>query len=309
MGDGVAGIQRPARTQPTGARAAGASIVSSPSLTGYGPSVRSASTLISARPSLRQRSEQAGAPDGPRRVGGGDGDDVDQIEAEGQELGQVLEVGENGPVDVEHVEVGRGRLGAVPLVEEAAGLPEPEVGPRVAHVEDDPAVNGITELRDRFVVRTEHAARPPEGVGEDVAGAQRAEEGGGRGLDAEQLRQRIEAVAPLPESLTRVLAQASVVVGRGTFTPAAGFLWIEDTNVRELLRTRRSTAELFVDPSPPAGLILAAGADLDRLVRRARTVGVDIIVDGQVARCRWAARFPAGRARRRAGRPRNNPRP
>ncbi len=106
------------------------------------------------------------------------------------------------------------------------------------------------------------------------------------GFDADALRQRIEAVAPLPESLSRTLAQASVVVGRGTFVPVGGFLWVEDPNVREMLRTRRSTSELFVDPSPPAGLLVAAGVDLDRVVRRARTVGVEILVDGIVARAR-----------------------
>jgi hypothetical protein len=106
------------------------------------------------------------------------------------------------------------------------------------------------------------------------------------GVEADLLRQRIEAIAPLPETLSRTLAQASVVVGRGTFTPAAGFLWVEDHNVRELLRTRRPTAELFVDPSPPAGLVVAPGVDLDRLSRRCRTVGVEILSDGQVVRAR-----------------------
>jgi len=106
------------------------------------------------------------------------------------------------------------------------------------------------------------------------------------GFDAEVLRQRIEAVAPLPETLSRTLAQASVVLGRSTFVPAAGFLWVEDANLRELLRTRRPTAELFVDPSPPAGLIVEAGVDLDRLARRCRTVGIEIVVDGQVVRAR-----------------------
>ena len=106
------------------------------------------------------------------------------------------------------------------------------------------------------------------------------------GFEADALRQRIEAVAPLPESLSRTLAQASVVVGRGTFAAASGFLWVEDNNVREMLRTRRPTAELFVDPSPPAGLIVMPGIDLDRLSRRCRTIGVEILVDGQVVRAK-----------------------
>jgi hypothetical protein len=106
------------------------------------------------------------------------------------------------------------------------------------------------------------------------------------GFDAETLRQRIEAVAPLPESLSRTLAQASIVLGRSTFVGASAFLWVEDANVRELLRTRRPTAELFVDPSPPAGLIVQPGVDLERLARRCRTVGVEVVVEGQVVRTR-----------------------
>jgi hypothetical protein len=106
------------------------------------------------------------------------------------------------------------------------------------------------------------------------------------GLEADVLRSRLEALSPLPESLSRTLAQASVVVGRATWTAAAGFLWVEDANVRELLRTRRATQELFADPSPPGGLLVAAGVDLDRLARRCRTVGVEILADGQVVRAR-----------------------
>ncbi|CAN5921042.1 hypothetical protein BH11MYX4_BH11MYX4_14330 [soil metagenome] len=75
-------------------------------------------------------------------------------------------------------------------------------------------------------------------------------------------------------------------MGRGTFVPACGFLWVDDANVRELLRTRRSTSELFLDPSPTGGLLVSAAVDLDRLVRRCRTVGVEIVTDGQVLRAR-----------------------
>jgi hypothetical protein len=106
------------------------------------------------------------------------------------------------------------------------------------------------------------------------------------GLEADVLRTRLEALAPLPEGLSKTLAQASVVVGRATYEAAAGFLWVEDGNVRELLRTRRPTQELFVDPSPPGGLLVAPGIDLDRLARRCRTVGVELLVEGQVVRAR-----------------------
>jgi hypothetical protein len=106
------------------------------------------------------------------------------------------------------------------------------------------------------------------------------------GLEADVLRARLEALAPLPESLSRTLAQASVVVGRASWAASAGFLWVEDANVREMLRTRRPTAELFVDPSPPGGLLVAPGVDLDKLARRCRTIGVEILMDGQVVRTR-----------------------
>jgi hypothetical protein len=76
------------------------------------------------------------------------------------------------------------------------------------------------------------------------------------------------------------------VVGRGTFVPATGFLWVDDANVRELLRTRKSTSELFVEPSPAGGLLVSAQTDLERLTRRCRTVGVEILFEGQVMRAR-----------------------
>lgn len=106
------------------------------------------------------------------------------------------------------------------------------------------------------------------------------------GYEAEIMRQRIEQIAPLPESLSRTLAQASVILGRGTFTTAGGFLWIEDADLRELLRTRRVTAELFVDPSPPGGLLVQPGVDAERLSRRCRTVGIEVFAEGQVVKAR-----------------------
>ena len=119
------------------------------------------------------------------------------------------------------------------------------------------------------------------------------------GYEADSLRVRIEAIAPLPDGLSRTLQQASVVVGRGTFAAASGFLWVEDANVRELLRTRRATAELFVDPSPPGGLLVGAQVDMDRLARRCRSVGIEIVVDGQVLRARQGAPPAVSGERRR----------
>jgi hypothetical protein len=96
------------------------------------------------------------------------------------------------------------------------------------------------------------------------------------GLLADEIRERVEAVAPLPESLAQLLAQASAVVGKATYAPSSGFLWVDDPDVRELLRTRKPTADLFVDPSPPGGLLLAPEVDMEKIVRRCRAVGVEV---------------------------------
>lgn len=104
------------------------------------------------------------------------------------------------------------------------------------------------------------------------------------GLDGDAMRVRIEAIAPLPDTISRMLIQASAVVGRGAFTASSGFLWIEDVEIRELLRTRRPAAELFLDPSPLGGLLVAPDIDADRLVRRCRSLGVEVETEGGVFR-------------------------
>jgi hypothetical protein len=111
----------------------------------------------------------------------------------------------------------------------------------------------------------------------------------GAGVEAELMQTRLAALAPLPDPVARLLAQASAVLGRAEFVTSQGFLWVDDPEVRELLRTRRQTADLFVDPSPPGGLLIAAGIDLDRLARRCRALGVEILVDGDVYRSRSTA--------------------
>jgi hypothetical protein len=111
----------------------------------------------------------------------------------------------------------------------------------------------------------------------------------GGGIEAELMRTRLESLAPLPDPVHRLLAQASTVLGRAEFVPSQGFLWVDDPEVRELLRTRRQSADLFVDPSPPGGLLIAAGVDLDRLARRCRALGVEVLVEGDVYRTRSTA--------------------
>lgn len=112
------------------------------------------------------------------------------------------------------------------------------------------------------------------------------------GFDGEVIRNRLEILAPLPDPIARTLTQASTVIGRAEFVMTQGFLWVEDPEVRELLRTRRQSADLFVDPSPPSGLLLAIGVDLERVARRCRALGVEVLVDGEVYRTRS---IPPGR--------------
>lgn len=122
----------------------------------------------------------------------------------------------------------------------------------------------------------------------------------GTGIDPSVLRARLEAVAALPDPIQRQLAQASAVLGRAEFVPAAGFIWIDDPEVRRMLSTRRSTADLFVNPSPPSGLMVAAGVDLDKLSRRCRTLGVEILDGGRV---HFAQSTPPSRRSRKSDAP------
>lgn len=125
----------------------------------------------------------------------------------------------------------------------------------------------------------------------------------GTGIDPSVLRARLEVVAALPDPIQRQLAQASTVLGRAEFVESAGFIWIDDPEVRRMLSTRRSTADLFVSPSPPSGLLVTAGVDIDKLSRRCRTLGVEILQDGVVHFARTAP------ASRRASPPRKTDAP
>ena len=115
------------------------------------------------------------------------------------------------------------------------------------------------------------------------------------GVESDSLRARIELVAPLPDTISRMLIQASAVIGRGSLVQASGFLWVDDAEVRELLRTRRPASELFVDPSPPGGLLIYPDVDIERVVRRCRALGVEVEVEAGVARVRTHTTPPPGR--------------
>jgi hypothetical protein len=115
------------------------------------------------------------------------------------------------------------------------------------------------------------------------------------GIDSVEMRRRIEAVAPPTEALSTALEQASAVLGKGTMVAATGFLWVDNDEVRELLRTRPHSADLFLDPSPPAGLLVAPGVEPERLVRRCRALGVEIDVEDRVWRARRLSSRPPPR--------------
>ncbi|MBI5532766.1 MAG: hypothetical protein HY898_08640 [Deltaproteobacteria bacterium] len=106
------------------------------------------------------------------------------------------------------------------------------------------------------------------------------------GLDSGLIRASIESIAPLPDGISRTLEQMSVVVGQVSFVSASAFLWCDNPDIREMLRTRRQTADLFLDPSPPGGLIVAPGKDVDTVARRCRALGIEVTCDGQVVRAR-----------------------
>jgi hypothetical protein len=130
------------------------------------------------------------------------------------------------------------------------------------------------------------------------------------GVESDALRARIELVAPLPDTISRMLIQASAVIGRGSLVACSSFLWVDDAEVRELLRTRRPACELFVDPSPPGGLLVYPDVDMERVVRRCRALGVEVELDpgsAGVARAKSHTTPPPGRVT--ATRPGSNPPP
>ncbi len=96
------------------------------------------------------------------------------------------------------------------------------------------------------------------------------------GICVDEMHRRLQAIAPVSETAERALVEAGTVLGSGAFVPACGFLWVEDRELCALLRSRASVAEQFVEPSPPGGLLIAPGVDVERLVRRCRALGIEI---------------------------------
>lgn len=116
------------------------------------------------------------------------------------------------------------------------------------------------------------------------------------GISASEMRAGIEALTPLSDELRLALDEAGTVVGRGTLAPASAFLWIDDPEVREMLRSMPPLLDTFVDPSPPGGLLVAAGVDPEKLVRRCRALGVEVEVEEGVLRVRSSTMPPPKRS-------------
>ncbi len=109
----------------------------------------------------------------------------------------------------------------------------------------------------------------------------------GFGMDV--ITERLRTITTLPDPIERLLLQASAVLGRAEFVACQGFLWVDDAELCELLRTRRQTMDLFVEPSPPGGLLIAPGVELEKLAGRCRSLGIEVVVQGNVYRTRSTA--------------------
>jgi hypothetical protein len=125
------------------------------------------------------------------------------------------------------------------------------------------------------------------------------------GLESGLIRASLESIAPLPENVSKTLEQMSVILGQAGYVACSAFLWCDNPDVREMLRTRRQTADLFLDPSPPGGLLVGPGKDLDAVARRCRALGVELMVEGQVVRAR--STVPPAKSDRPAPRPSARP--
>jgi hypothetical protein len=147
------------------------------------------------------------------------------------------------------------------------------IEPRVLRVGSDVSVLQVFELAPFCEVKTAHSALElaisPSAMARGLA----------EGFEARVMRERLEALVTLSDELGGALDEAATIVGRATLASASAFLWVDDPDVRDMLRMTAPVADLFVEPSPPGGLLVAAGVDPERLVRRCRALGVEVAVE------------------------------
>ncbi len=181
----------------------------------------------------------------------------------------------------------RGRRFIAGEPDKARGVEQGELPePRLLRVGSSATVAEVLELTAFVEVAS------ADGALELMVSPSAVAQGLAAGVLAAEMRDRLGRIAPLSEELERALEQAGTIIGRGAYTPSSGFLWIEDGVVRDLLASTSSTRDLFVDPSPPGGLLVALGVDHERLIRRCRAVGVEIEVDDAIVRVRHSSMPP-----------------
>jgi len=116
------------------------------------------------------------------------------------------------------------------------------------------------------------------------------------GVQVDEMRSAIERLVEIPPELAGTLDRAGAVIGRGELVAAGGFLWIDEPEVRRMLMTSSGTSDMFLDPSPPAGLLVSPTIEPERLARRCRALGVDVTVDEGVYRLRASTMPPPKRS-------------
>lgn len=100
------------------------------------------------------------------------------------------------------------------------------------------------------------------------------------GVPVNELRATLTQIAPIPSRLQASITDASAVLGQAEWIPSAGFLWVGDPKIRDRLRSKRQTASLFVDPSPPGGLLLRPQVPVEKLAVRCRALGIEVLFAG-----------------------------
>ncbi len=95
----------------------------------------------------------------------------------------------------------------------------------------------------------------------------------GHGARVEDILARLARPASLPDGLEDMVRDVVTPRAHLALSRTAGFLWIEDQEVLDLLQ-RPATADLFAEKSPQGGLLLAPGVDPGRVARRCRALGL-----------------------------------
>ncbi len=100
------------------------------------------------------------------------------------------------------------------------------------------------------------------------------------------LREHLEALAPLSDEAERLLQSVAQARARVEYVAASGFVWVDDPALLDELRERRALAKLFVEPSPPGGLLVSPGVSAERLSLRLRRYGIELLSEGAGQRLR-----------------------